>query len=199
MKIRELLKEIKGVFKPPVKEYYIGKWFYGTPYFYPWNFHETIISVRKLKLRTEEDRNNYIERYPHLKDDLRAKFSNIPMVRRRKDWTIKLFRNYYFIQYGWPISIKWVQLGWKWKYESIRYEWFPMFQINFFKWQFVIKWRSPDKDDDRYYEQILWWLKGSDKDLKKAEETWGWTDMKGNSTWNKDYLYVSDKREKVFF
>jgi len=564
MKTRQLLKEIKGVFKPPIKEYYIGKWAYGTPYFYPWNFHETIISVRKLKLRTKEDRNNYIERYPHLKDDLRAKFSNIPMVRRRKDWTIKLFRNYYFIQYGWPISIKWVQLGWKWKYEcydkdtqvltkngwkyfkelnksdlilclndkyegeycipmdiisyhykgkmyklsstnidllvtpnhrlfvakgnkfgryknsikkfefefctpdkyfnkskrflksfrwvgenieyyeipeyiylkkirrgdkkstyvihkqvfkiepflkflgfftaegsadekkgdisisacndgtqkaynerrdverilnelgfkikvsgeertgvnykiynkplaiwlvencgklapnkkapdfiknltpqlikiylewlykgdghktntsyilstvskqlkddteelilksgktfksystdnkhnkptingriiqgnyithhinwlneknevninnetiktannykeewidyndnvycatvpynklfikrngrgvwcgnSVRYEWFPMFQINFFKWQFVIKWRSPDKNDDRYYEQILWWLKGSDKDLKKAEKTWGWTDMKGNSTWNKDYL-----------
>mgnify|MGYP001152850089 CR=1 FL=1 len=187
MKIKELKKEIKGVFKPPIKEYYIGKLAYGTPYFYPWNFHETIISIRKLKLRTEEDRNDFIETYSHLKDDLRAKFSNIPMVRRRKYHVIRLFNNYYFIQWGWPISINNINLGWKWKFNSIRYEWFPMFQINFFLWQFVIKWRSPDKDDDSYYEQILWWLKGSDKDIDKARNTWGWT-KDGISTWKNEYL-----------
>lgn len=189
MKTRQLLKEIKGIFKPPIKEYYIGKWAYGTPYFYPRNFHETIISVRKLKLKPQEQKDKYAERYPHLKDKDVNKFSNLPMVRRRKEKIIKLFNNYYFIQWGWPISIKWIQLGWKWKYESLRFEWVPSFQINFFKYQFCIFWKSPDGDDENYYEQILWWLKGSDKDLKKAEETWGWTDMKtGKSTWNKDYL-----------
>ena len=74
MKIKELLKEIKGVFKPPKKKYYFGRLAFGIPYFYPCNFHSTILSVRKLKPRTEEEYQEYITRYPHLRDKNEAKF-----------------------------------------------------------------------------------------------------------------------------
>lgn len=189
MKISQLKKEIKGVFKPPVKKYYIGKILYGTPYFDPRNFCRTIIYIRKLDLKPEEQRIEYAKKYPHLKDKDINKFSNLPMVRRNKEWIKKIFKHHYFIQIGYPISIKSVKLGWKWKYDSIRYEWQPSFQIYFFKWQFVILWNSPDNDNDRYYEQILHYLKKANKDIKEAEKTWGWVDIKtGKSTWNKDYL-----------
>lgn len=189
MKIKELKKEIKGVFKLPKKKYYLGKIAYGTPYFYPWNFHSTIISFRKLKLKSEEEKNKYAERYPHLKNEDTAKFSNLPMARRRKEWIKRIFGNYYLIQIGWPISISTIELGWKYKFDSIRYEWYPSFQIYFFIWQFVISWRSPDGNDDRYYEQILHYLKKDNKDIKVAEETWEWIDCETKkSTWNKDYL-----------
>lgn len=178
MKIKELLKEIKGVFKPPVKEYYIGKFAYGTPYFQPINYCDTIIKIRKLKFREVEDLFKYVVDYPHLENRPESIYSNLPMVRRTKDWIKKTIFGDYLITIGWPFMIKQIPLGWKWKYESIRYEWYPMFQIYFFKYQFVIKWIAPDKDNDRYYEQILWYLKGSNKDLQKAERTWGWTDYK---------------------
>ena len=116
-------------------------------------------------------------------------FSNIPMVRRAKDWIIKILGNHYYIELGYPIAVVNVQLGWKWKYDSIRYEWYPMFQIYFFKWQFVISWVSPDGDNDRYYEQILHYLHKANKDIRKAEESWDWVDYETKeSTWNKNYL-----------
>ena len=189
MKIRKLLKEIKGVFKPPKKRYYLGKIAYYTPYFLPINFNPNIINIRKLKLKSPEKLKEYQERYPHLKNTPQSMFSNIPMVRRAKDKIIKLFNNYYFIEVGWPIMFHQVELGWKWKFDSIRYEWSPSFQIYFFKWQFVILWNAPDGDNDKYYEQILWWLKSSNKDVDVARNTWGWVDYKTKeSTWNDNYL-----------
>jgi len=186
----KLLKEIKGVFKPPVKKYYIGKIVHGTPYFNPWNFVPTIIKCRKLKLKTQEKITEYEERYPHLvKYNKTYRFSNMPMVRRSKDWVFELFNNYYWLQIGWPIRITWHGLGWKDKYETPRYEWAPAFYIFFFNWQFCIHWVAPDGDNNQYYEQILWWRNYSDKDIVKAQTSWGWTDMKTKlSTWNKDYI-----------
>ena len=194
MKTKELIKEIKDVFKPPEKKYYFGKIRYYTPYFYPINFNPRIIKIRKLKLKSKERLEEYSLRFPHLKNTPNGMFENIPMVRRAKDYIKKIFGNYYFIEIGYPLAIRNVQLGWKWKYDSIRYEWFPMFQIWMFKWQFVISWRAPllegDKypDDDKYYEQILHYIHKAGKDINKAEETWGWQTMEGISTWNKNYL-----------
>jgi len=188
MKIRELLKEIKGVFKLPKKRYYFGKLAFGTPYFYPRNFLSTIIRVRKLKLRGEEERVNYKEKYPYSRNTDDIKFSNSPMVRRNKEWIKKIFGNYYLIQIGYPIMIHTVELGYKWKYDSIRYEWSPQFHILFFGLQFCIFWKAPNVNDDKYYEQILWWIH-CDKNVKIARSTWGWVDCKTKkSTWNDDYL-----------
>lgn len=190
MKLKDIKKEIKGVFKLPKKRYYLGKLKYALPYMYPRGFSSTILSVRKLKLKTEEELQKYNTQYPHFaqsKED-RHKFSNLPMVRRCKDWVIKLFGNYYWIELGWPISIKNLELGYKWKYDFVRYEWNPSFQINFFNWQFCIFWEAPDGHDDLYYEMIIWYLH-CDKDIIKAESEWGWADFNTKeSTWNKKYL-----------
>ena len=59
MKLSQLIKETKGVFKPPVKKYYLGKLVYGTPYFWPINFNSTIISFRKLEEKTQEEEEIY--------------------------------------------------------------------------------------------------------------------------------------------
>jgi len=43
------IKDLKGVFLPPVKRYYLGKIVYGTPYFTPWYFNSTILTIKKKK------------------------------------------------------------------------------------------------------------------------------------------------------
>lgn len=185
MKVNQLLKEIKGVFKPPVKKYYFGWLRFGTSYFYPWHFCSTIIKIRRLKLRTEEE----LKKVEHWTNANDKKFSNLPMVRRCKYWIVKVFNTHYWIEIGWPIVVRWVQLGWKYKWESVRYEWTPSFQVYFFGLQFCIHWIAPDGNNDLYYEMILHYLKRAKKNIKEAEKTWGWVDMKMKlSTWNKDYL-----------
>jgi hypothetical protein len=67
-----------------------------------------------------------------------------------------------------------------------------------FNWQYVITWPAPEVEShiesrsvhaDSYWEQILWYLHYSNKDIRVAEETWGWTDGDTKeSTWNKNYL-----------
>lgn len=161
MDIKQIIKEIKGTFKLPVKSYYFGKIYYATPYFYPWNFNRKILTIRKKR----------------------------PMFLRCKYF--KLFG--YEISYGWPFAIVSYGLGWKIKYDSPRFEWQPSFQIYFFNWQFAIHWNAPllegyiFRDNDQYYEQILWFLRNN-KDIKLAEETWPWETEHGVSTWNKNYL-----------
>lgn len=190
MKISQIIKETKGVFKPPVKKYYLGKLVYGTPYFWPRNFNSTIISLRKLVERPQEEKDKLAEQYPWNKNKDDHKFKNLPMVRRSKDWIFKLFGGYYWLQIGWPIYIYWNELGWKDKFDSPRFEWTPAFYIFFFKWQFVIHWVAPyDGDSDPYYEMILRYLYYNDKDIEKTRNNWGWIDYATKkSTWNENYL-----------
>jgi hypothetical protein len=160
MNIRDIKKNIKGVFKLPVKEYYWGKIYHGTPYMSPWYFCGTIIKYKK-------------------------KFDRCK--------SFKLFNKEF--SYGWPIKIIKYDLGWKDKWDSPRFEWAPSFQIWFFKWQFCMWWIAPDKDNDSYYEQVLWYLKYSQKDIVKAISTWGWTNEKKESTWKKEYqIHPNDNR-----
>ena len=162
MKTRELLKSIKGVFIPPKKEYYIGKITHGCPYFYPWNFNQTILTIRKKR--------------PQF---LRCSY-------------FKLFG--YEISYGWPFMVVSYGLGWKDKYDSPRFEWSPSFQIYFFRWQFCVWLVAPDKNNDAYWEMVLWYLHYSNKDIEKAKETWGWVDYNTKlSTWDESYL-ISDTK-----
>ncbi len=189
MRINRLIKEIKGVFVLPKKQYYFGKLVHGTPYFWPINFNENIITIRKLKLRSGLEMTEYVEQFPHLKHNNKIKFSNLPTIRRNKNWIVKIFNNYYFIEIGWPISVKMIDLGHKDKFDSPRYEWSPMFQINFFHWQFCMFWIAPDGNNDLYYEMILWYLNYADKDIIQAKETWDWIDGDSKlSTWNDKYL-----------
>jgi len=165
MKIEEIKKEIKGVFKLPKKRYYFGKALFGTPYMFPSNYCGTVIDVRKKKPRF--NRLNYF----------------------------KLFG--YYIFYGYPIQISNVQLGWKDKYNTPRYEWSPQFHIYMFGFQFTIFWDSPDDDNDRYYEMVLHYLFYADKDLKKARDMWTWIDGDTKkTTWNNNYL-INIRKQKL--
>lgn len=189
MKIYLIIKEIKGIFKPPKKKYYLGKLKYGTPYFYPINFSSSIIKIRKLETRSNEEYQEYIKKYPYLKSSDKSKFKNLPMVRRSKDWIIKTIFGYFWIEIGYPIKIYTNDLGWKDKWNNPRFEWTPAFSIFFFNWQFCIFWIAPDGNNDLYYEMILWYLKYNNKDIKKAKETWGWQNCETKeSTWNNKYL-----------
>lgn len=200
MKTKTLLAEIKGVFKPPKKVYYIGKKNYGTPYFDPINFISSILYIRKLQLLSSDEVKELNSKYPWLSTRPEHKFSNLPLIRRSYNKIIKLFNTYYYITWGWPIMFHTRQLGWKDKFETPRFEWLPAFQVFFFKWQFCIFWEAPKlkaedesyMDDDQYYEQILWYLYYADKDIKKAQDTWPWKTVNKsnneNSTWSSQYL-----------
>jgi len=195
MKTSLLIKEIKGVFKSPKKKYYFGKIRYGTPYFDPINYVDSIIWVRKLVPRSPEEIAKKDELYKHNKNTPDHLYSNYPMVRRAKNKIVKIFGTAYYVTWGWPISARKVELGWKDKWESPRFEWAPQFTILFFGLQFCIHWVAPivngEKypDNDKYYEMILMYLKYSGKDIKIAERDWGWVDSDTKkSTWNKNYL-----------
>ena len=186
----KILKEVKNSpFKPLIKKYYLGKIVHGAPYFSPRGFHRTIISIRKLKLRAKKDLEDRNKRFPHLKETKVTKFSNLPMVRRSKNWIIKFFGNYYYVEIGFPIMYHINDLGWKDKYNSPRFEWSPAFHIFLFKWQFCVWWKSPNNNEDNYWEMFLFWKYYCKEDIKEAEKEWGWANFStGKSTWDKDNL-----------
>lgn len=191
MKLKKLREEIKGVFKPPVRKAYFGKIKHGCPYFYPRNFNSSIISVRKLSPRTKEDQEEYFNRYPHMRKSkpYKAFYSNFPMVTRCRYWVKKIFGNSYYIKLGSPICFKKVNLGWKDKFNTPRFEWSPAYHLYFFRWQISLWYVAPGDDQDLYWEMVLWHLHYSEKDINKAEESWGWvTSSTKESTWNKEYL-----------
>lgn len=169
MKTNKLLREIEGVFIPPKKKFYLGKHKFYTPYFEPWGFNKKIISLRYQKHNPEK--------------------KIAPMVRRLWNKSFTLLGYDFWIGIGKPWAIRTVDLGWKDKWNTPRFEWGPSFQIWFFNWQFVIYWKLPFEDYDVYWEMVLWYLFYSDKDIEKAEKTWRWQDCSTKkSTWNKKYL-----------
>jgi len=191
--IKEIIRSIKGIKKSPFKnlkvKYYFGKLKYGTPYFFPINFNPHIISIRKLELRTEEEYNEYLTKYPYEANTKKVKFSNYPLVRRTKHKIIKIFNKYYYVEIGWPINIYANLLGWKDKYGSPRFEWNPALYFHLFNLQFCIFFIPPINDIDLYWEMYLWYDKYCNRFLGKAKETWGWMDYDTKmSTWNDNYL-----------
>jgi hypothetical protein len=181
MKLKEIKKKIKGVFKQPVKKYYLGKRKYGTPYYWPWGHVAFFITLRRLKLKNDT---------PYIKGD-RKSFSNFPTYARIKYKIVKFFGTHWYIGYGWPIKVVSYGLGWKDKFDTPRFEWSPAFHIFFFCWQFRIVWASPcsDKYEDNYWEQVLWFINYSDCNLQKAKETWPWCNTNtGESSWTDSFI-----------
>jgi hypothetical protein len=179
MKYKELIKSIKGVFKPPVKHVYCGKVKNGCPYFYPYNYVASIIAIRLFKLLPNK---NKAENLKYFRQYSRA----------WKMWKFILFNRVFVIEIGTPIVYKETHLGWKDKFDTPRFEWYPAKQLYFFGCEYSVFYKAPKVnsayDSDNYYEMILWYLKYSDKDIIKAEHTWGWSNEHGVSTWNKKYL-----------
>ena len=186
----KILKQIKNSpFKPLLKKYYLGKLRHGAPYFWPRGYCPTIFKLRKLKLVSDEKKEELDKRYPHLSHINR--FENLPMSRRSKDWIFNLFGVYYWLQVGWPVKFYTNELGWKDKFNTPRFEWGPAFYIFFFKWQFCVWWIAPEgaRFRDTYWEMFLWWKYYSNENLEEAEKTWKWVDgTTKKSTWDKTFL-----------
>ena len=99
------------------------------------------------------------------------------------------------------IHIMSVDVGWKDKDDSPRYEYPPAIWIHLFKLNMIWYWELPDeKYMDDYWEQALWYLyyydNYSQKRLKKpniyvARESWPWLNYPGDtSSWNNKYLVL---------
>ena len=98
------------------------------------------------------------------------------------------------------IHIMSVDVGWKDKFDSPRYEYPPAIWIHLFKLNLIWYWELPnEKYMDDYWEQALWYLyyssynkekKGYDKlDINKAKKSWPWQDHKTKkSTWTDKFL-----------
>lgn len=189
-KVNKLLKSIKeSPFKPLVKKWYVGKIVHGSPYFYPIGFHPTIFSIRKLKLRDEKSYQEMIKDRPWLTEQER--YINLPMVRRNKDKIISFMGNKYFISWGYPIAYREVELGWKDKYETPRFEWGPSRMLYFFKWQVCIFYNPENSISgvSNYWEMYLWWKNYSVRNLSIAKSTWPWREgLTKESTWDENNL-----------
>ena len=91
----------------------------------------------------------------------------------------------YFLPNKWG-SIHINSLGWKDKFDSPRFEYPPSISITLLGLQLVIAKQAPIKDEDLYWEQVVWTLSYNDGDTHKAELTWGWHDYRTMlSTWDK--------------
>jgi len=185
----KILQEVKNSpFKPLKRKIYVGQIKYYVSYFLPCNYCPTLISFRKLKMRSPNEKAAYSEKHPYIKgNDLI--FNNFPIVRRSKYVVLKLFKSYWYVEVGVPITIVKADLGYKCKYGTPRFEQTPLFIFFFFKWQIAIIYEPETDDIDTYWEMYIWWRDYCNKDLKKAEETWGWVDYDtGNTTWCKNNL-----------
>lgn len=158
MKTSYIINSIKGVFKVPKKKYYFGKIRHGNPYF----LYPWNLLPFILDFRKEP-----------------------PKFRRTKYYKVLNF----YIGIGWPVMICKSELGWKDKYNTPRFEWCPFWYLYIFNYQFCIWWIHPVGDHpDRYWEQIIWYIIYSGKDIDEARNTWGWRDSEGNSTWDETFL-----------
>lgn len=159
MKIKDIIRDIKGVFKLPVKSYYIGKIQHGCPYFYPWGFNQTILTIRKERPKF-----------------LRCKYFKLFNREISYGWPIKIVK----YDLGWKDKWSTPRFEWCPSFQIYFFKW------QFCMWWLAPK---GSRRDDTYWEMVLWYLKYCDKNIKKAENTWDWIDGKSKqSTWNKEYL-----------
>ena len=97
------------------------------------------------------------------------------------------------------IHIMSVDVGWKDKFDSPRYEYPPAIWIHLFKLNRIWYWELPNEGYmDDYWEQALWYLyyyrnisygRLDAPDIKKAKESWPWEDCyTKQSSWNDNYL-----------
>ena len=97
------------------------------------------------------------------------------------------------------IHIMSVDVGWKDKFDSPRYEYPPAIWIHLFGLNLIWYWELPnEKYMDDYWEQALWYLyyyknisygRLDAPNIKKAKESWPWEDIRTKqSSWNDKYL-----------
>lgn len=115
-------------------------------------------------------------------------------------WNIKYYNWFPLIWCSKPafIHIMSVDVGWKDKFDTPRYEYPPAIWIHIWKMNLIWYWDlSNEKYMDDYWEMALWYLyyysdyKMKTPDIIEAEKHWPWSDYKTKeSTWNKKYIYL---------
>lgn len=85
---------------------------------------------------------------------------------------------------SYPLGICSYDIIWKDKYNTPRFEYPPTINIVFLRRYQLLIWMKQDED---YWEQLLWYLYYSNSNLEESKETWPW--MKdGKSTWSDKYI-----------
>lgn len=171
----------KDVFKKPLTKRYFGKVRFGCPYFWPRNYVGSIVNISVRKTGKDLDK--------------------WKQYGRNKNVKFTKFGFDFYIEWGWPIHIKKLELGWKDKFNTPRHEWNPAFYVYFFGLQYTSYKVAPhsvisgSRNDDRYWEQWLWYTEYYDEygcdspNIKKAKDGWGWVDGETKkSTWDNSYL-----------
>lgn len=90
-----------------------------------------------------------------------------------------------------PIQIMFRDVMWKDKNDSPQYEVCPYIWIHLYKLNLIWYWLPPAdyKEVEDFWEQVLWYLYYSNKNINKAKETWPWRDyITKESTWNDKFL-----------
>jgi hypothetical protein len=169
--LRKLFKNYKKYEHPnfvkPKITAYLGLVQNGTPYYYPRNWVSTIIKISSTKPFADGN----IER-----------FKQYSMAW--KTFRFTFLNRWWCIQIGTPIVLKRLELGWKEKYGTPRFEWLPSIQLYFFMFEF-----SMFLGNDDYWEQLLWVKYFSDGDVDKGRESWKWIDgISKESTWYEGYI-----------
>lgn len=154
----ENLKEIFGIYNSPfvrpVFKFYFGEIKHGTPYFLP----------RKWVKMNKEDCIRTLQ-----KDKENSRKHGWGFSEER---TWEFYKNYQkavpIKYFGWNFTA----LGWKTKYEDLRFEWTPSLSIVLFGKQFMI-WVGPPTNIadvvDSYWEAYLWYIYRTDKSKSPAE------------------------------
>jgi hypothetical protein len=171
-KLRGVFKNYKKYEHPnfvkPKITFYFGLAQNGTPYFYPRNWVSTVIKISSTK--------------PFADGNVR-RFKQYS--RAWKTFRFAFLNRWWCIQIGTPIVLERLELGWKEKYGTPRFEWSPSIQLYFFMFEFSMFL----KIEERYWEQLLWVKYFCDGDVNKGRESWKWVDWETKqSTWNDRYI-----------
>ncbi len=164
MKLKDIKKNIKGVFKLPKKRYYFGKVYFGAPYFFPWGYCSSIINIRK-------DKYLYVPS-KHFKLFGYYIYYGSPIVYRK-------------LNLGWKDKFGTPRHEW----DPGFYLYF--FNLQFCIWWSspYLETDVVSCENEKYWEMVLWYLHYSDKDIKKAEKTWAWIGYETKkSTWDNKVL-----------
>lgn len=164
MKISTFKKKIKGVFKQPKSSI-------------------KIVNKKTARFFSFYGCNPFIFRFKIL--DKQENYTPIDL----NSFRINLFNKILYIGISTPIKYSKIDIVWKDKFNSPRYEFGPFSHLYFFGLIFEKSYSVPVDFEDSYYEQALWYIFYADQDLKKAEKTWMWVDSETEcSTWNKEIL-----------
>ena len=178
-------KLINSPFKFPKIKFYLGKVKYGTPFMLPRK--AVNFTMEESKLKAEEwiaDKNSR-----HFGKDLKT------VAEKHNKGYLKFVDK--------KVSFDIVRLGWKYKFNSIRFEWNPMFSFVFFGLQFCIF--IVPKNDSSYWESWIYYNEHTDKNkptlkrLKQCieEAPQRWTRHHNGEKSNRDYYQLNLKKKWV--